>query len=114
MKKNQPKDVIVDGLMKKGVIVRHLVLPNCVENSFNCLDWIVKNLGKDQIISIMSQYIPCYKAVENKKINRPLHKIEYKRVLAHMTKLCLTKGFTQDIDSANSCYTPDFSKFEEL
>lgn len=113
MKENQPKDVIVNGIMQKGVIVRHLVLPNCVENSFLCLDWIKSKLGKDQIISIMSQYIPCYKAKDNDKINRKLHKIEYKRVLAHLEKLGLDNGFVQEMDSADKCYTPDFSKYED-
>lgn len=113
MKQNQPKDIIVDGIMQKGVIVRHLVLPNCVENSFLCLDWIKNNLGTSQIVSVMSQYTPCYKALQNPKINRTLHKIEYKRVLAHLEKLKLDKGYIQEMDSASSCYTPDFSKFED-
>lgn len=112
MKKNQPKDIIVDGLMKKGVIVRHLVLPNCIENSFACLDWIKNNLD-NQIVSIMSQYTPCYKAESNPKINRKLHKIEYKRVLAHLEKLKIDNGYLQEMDSASSCYTPDFSKFKD-
>lgn len=113
MKQNQPKDIIVDGIMQKGVIVRHLVLPNCVENSFLCLDWIKNNLGTNQIVSIMSQYTPRYKALQNPKINRTLHKIEYKRVLTHLEKLKLDNGYIQEMDSASSCYTPDFSRFED-
>ncbi len=112
MKKNQPKDIIENGLMKKGVIVRHLVLPNCVENSFACLDWIKNNLS-NPIISVMSQYTPCYKALNNTKINRKLHKIEYKRVLAYIDKLKFDNGYVQEMDSASACYTPDFSKFED-
>lgn len=112
MKKNQPKDIIENGLMKKGVIVRHLVLPNCVENSFACLDWIKNNLS-NPIISVMSQYTPCYKALNNTKINRKLHKIEYKRVLAYIDKLKFDNGYVQEMDSASTCYTPDFSKFED-
>ncbi len=113
MKQNQPKDIIINGIMQKGVIVRHLVLPNCVENSFSCLDWIKNNLGSNQIVSVMSQYTPYYKALQNSKINRKLHKIEYKRVLSHLEKLGLDNGFIQEMTSADKCYTPDFSKFED-
>ena len=113
MKKNQPKDIIENDIMKKGVIVRHLVLPNCVENSFQCFDWIKCNLGENQLISVMSQYVPCYKAKDNDKVYRKLHKIEYKRVLAHIKKLGLNNGFFQEMESADKCYTPDFSKYED-
>lgn len=113
MKENQPVDIIENGIMKKGVIVRHLVLPNCIENSFLCFDWLKNNLGTDQIISVMSQYVPCYKAKDNPKINRKLHKIEYKRVLAYIQKLGFCNGFLQEMESANNCYTPDFSKYED-
>ena len=113
MKQNQPVDIIDNGIMKKGVIVRHLVLPNCVNNSFLCFDWLKNNLGTSQIVSVMSQYVPCFKAKNNSKINRKLHKIEYKRVLGYIEKLGFNNGFLQEMESANNCYTPDFSKYED-
>lgn len=111
MRKNQPFDIIENGIMKKGVIVRHLVLPNCIDNSFKCLDWIKDNLGTNTIVSIMSQYSPFHKALDNPKINRKLNPIEYKRVLNHYLKAGFTNGYSQDLASANSVYVPDFKVF---
>lgn len=112
MKQNQPNDIIINGLMKKGVIIRHLVLPNCIENSFRCLDWIKENFGKNQYISVMSQYTPnkMIKAnSEYKFINRRLHIIEYKRVINHINKLGFKNGFLQDLTSSENCYLLNFS-----
>ena len=108
MKQNQPHDIIENGLMKKGLIVRHLVLPNNLENTFKCLDWIKNNLGENQYISIMSQYTPCYKAEKIEMINRKLHSIEYKRVMHYIDAKGFKNGFYQNLDSANTCYIPDF------
>jgi len=109
MRKNQPKNIIENGLMKKGVIIRHLVLPNCTDNSFKCLDWIKDNLGNDTIISLMSQYLPCYKAKDYETINRKVKKIEYKRVVNYLNKLGFTNGFIQELESATDSFIPDFN-----
>ena len=113
MRKNQPKDVIENRLMQKGVIVRHLVLPNCIVNSFACLDWLKNNLGANTIISLMSQYSPYYKAKDNAKINRKLHPIEYKRVLSYFNKLGFQNGYSQEMTSASEIFVPDFKKFSD-
>lgn len=108
MKINQPIDIIENGLMKNGVIIRHLVLPLNIENSFKCLDYIKDNYGTDQFVSIMAQYCPCHLASQYTEINRKLHPIEYKRVLNHISQLGFNNGFVQDLDSANLCFTPKF------
>lgn len=108
MKQNQPKDIIDNGIMKKGVIVRHLVLPNYLQNTFSCLNWINNNLGTTQYISLMSQYTPCHKALNIPEINRKLHTIEYKRVINFAEKLNFKNGFYQDLESASTSFIPDF------
>lgn len=108
MKKNQPKDIIENGLMKKGVIIRHLILPTHTTDSINCLNFIHKNLGKDSIVSIMSQYEPRYNAKNYPEINRKITPLEYKRVVNHALNLGMENCFTQDLSSANSKYTPKF------
>lgn len=113
MRENQPKDIIKNGIMQKGVIIRHLVLPNEIENSFKVLDWIYENLGENIFISIMGQYTPCYQAVNMQKYNRVLKPIEYKRVINHVKLLGFNNGFFQELDSANSCYIPNFDKFKD-
>ena len=113
MRKNAPKDVVENGVMQKGVIIRHLVLPNEVNNSFKVLEWIRDHLGVNTYISVMGQYTPCYKAKEMPRYNRPLHAIEYKRVLNKLEALGFINGFTQDLNSANECFIPDFTKVED-
>lgn len=113
MRKNQPKDIIVDGIMQKGIIVRHLVIPNEVENSFKVLDWINSALGPNTYVSIMGQYTPCYLAVNNPRYNRSVKPIEYKRVINRLNNLNFTNGFYQDLTSADKLFIPDFNKFEE-
>lgn len=108
MKKNQPKDVVQNNLMKKGIIIRHLILPNCTNDSIKCLDFICENLGSDSIVSLMSQYEPRYDAVNYPEINRKITPLEYKRVVNHALKLKMMNCFTQDLSSANSIYTPKF------
>ena len=108
MRKNQPVDIIENGLMKKGIIVRHLVLPNNTSDSIKCLDFIANNIGKNTIVSIMSQYEPRYNALDYEEINRKITPLEYKRVVNHALKLNMLNCFTQDLSSANSDYTPKF------
>ena len=113
MRKNQPNDIIENGIMKKGIIIRHLALPNEIDNSFKVLDWINNNLGKNTYISIMGQYTPCYLAKDMEKYNRPLKPIEYKRVLNHLNNLGFVNGFCQELTSASKNFIPDFDKFKD-
>jgi len=113
MRQNQPKDLIENGLMKKGIIIRHLVLPNEIDNSFKVLDWINQNLGNNTYISIMGQYTPCYLAKNMDKYNRTLKPIEYKRVVNKLNTLGFVNGFCQELTSADSCFIPDFDKFSD-
>ena len=108
MRKNQPNDIIENGIMKKGVIVRHLVLPNEIQNSFNVLDWLHSTLGNQTYVSIMGQYTPYHLAKNMPKYNRPLKPIEYKRVTRHLSKLGFENGFVQELSSANESFIPDF------
>lgn len=113
MRKNQPHDIVKNGLMKKGVIIRHLVLPNEIDNSFKVLDWIHDNLGTDTYVSIMGQYTPCHLALNMPKYNRTLKPIEYKRVLNHLNNLGFVNGFCQELTSADTNFIPDFDKFKD-
>lgn len=108
MKQNQPKDIIENGLMKKGVIIRHLILPTHTSDSVNCLKFVCDNLGKDSIVSIMSQYEPMYEAKNYTEINRKITPLEYKRVISYAQNLEMNNCFTQDLTSANSIFTPKF------
>ena len=108
MRKNQPFDVFENGYMKKGVIIRHLILPSHTADSIECLNFICKNLGKETIVSLMSQYEPRYNACLFDEINRKITPLEYKRVVNHALTLEMTNCYTQDLSSADSKYTPKF------
>lgn len=113
MRKNQPLDIIQNGLIKKGVIIRHLCLPNQTRDSIACVDWIYNNLGNKTIVSLMSQYVPMAKAHKHPSINRTLKPLEYKAVVSHLDRLEFENAFIQELASANDCYTPDFAKQDD-
>lgn len=96
-----------NGNMKKGVIIRHLVLPNHTDDSIEILKWIKENVS-NPFVSLMSQYTPMHNAKMHEDINRPLKPLEYKLVEQTMVNLGLTTGYAQELSSANDCYTPVF------
>ncbi len=108
MKQNQPNDIIEKGLMKKGLIIRHLILPTHTNDSIECLKFIHDEIGEDSIVSLMSQYEPRYNAKHHQEINRKITPLEYKRVVNYAINLNMNNCFTQDLTSADSKYTPKF------
>lgn len=112
MRKNQPVDIIENGLMKKGLIIRHMILPNQTNDSKIIIDWINKNLGNSTIISLMSQYVPMANAKLYPEINRKIKPIEYKLVLNLLKKLNFNNCFIQELESAETCYTPNFREID--
>lgn len=80
----------------KGVIIRHLVLPNNLENSKKILKWIRENLDEKIYISIMTQYFPTYKAKEYDEINRKITKKEYQEIENYIYDLDIQNGYMQD------------------
>lgn len=94
------------GMMKKGVIIRHLVLPSCYKDSILLFRHLA--VFKDQVlISLMRQYFPCAKAAELPEINRKLTTFEYRKVLDECEKLGFD-GFVQEKESACGDMTPEF------
>ncbi|MFA5758270.1 MAG: radical SAM protein [Clostridia bacterium] len=113
MRKNQPIDIIKNGIMQKGIIVRHLVLPTHFSDSIKILEWVKQNMGTDTIISLMNQYTPCYKALSHPILKNKLKPIEYKIVLNKFLKLGFTSGFSQEKSSATCDFIPDFEKNDD-
>ena len=98
-----------NGLIKKGVIIRHLVLPNHIQNTKNILKWIANNMPKDTYVSVMAQYFPTYKAKNDNLINRKLTNKEYKEVLNYLYSLDLQNGYIQELGSHEEEYVPNFN-----
>ena len=102
----KPNVVVENGIMKKGVIVRHLVMPNCTNDSIEILKWISQNVKDKCLISLMGQYMPYFKAKDYPEINRRLKPIEYKIVLNKAVEFGLTNGFSQDLESSDESFVP--------
>lgn len=103
------KPVLEDDEMKRGVLLRHLVLPGCVDNSLGVLDWVAEHFRSGDILfSLMSQYVPMGRAAEMPPFDRRITELEYDSVLSYMMLLGIEDGYTQDFSSAERGYTPSF------
>lgn len=107
MRRQQPVDVLEDGLMKRGLAVRHLVLPSAVDETRRVLDWLISALGEDVRLSLMGQYTPAYMA--EGALARRLTKGEYRRAVEHAARLGFKNVLAQSSDSADASFTPDFA-----
>lgn len=96
-----------NGIIKKGLIIRHLVLPNYIENSKSVLKWISENINENVYVSIMAQYFPSYKAMQTDDINRKLSLNEYNEIEQYVFDLNLN-GYMQDLEENEEQYVPDF------
>ncbi len=108
MYRQQPKTIIEDGIIRKGIIIRHLILPANIDESKNILMWIKENLPNDTYISLMSQYTPYGKIDGIKELNRRLTTAEYNRVVDFFLEIGLENGFMQEKSSAKTDFIPQF------
>lgn len=100
-----------EGFLQRGVIVRHLALPGCTEDSFAVLQTLArirKEIGIPFIPSLMSQFTPFYKAAEH-GLGRRITTYEYRKVIDEAIRLGLTDGYMQEKSSAREEYTPPFN-----
>ena len=98
-----------NGQMKRGVLVRHMVLPGHRHESMALVKWLWETFGKNIQVSLMSQYTPMYKASEHKKINRRLTTFEYESVVDYALSLGMENAYVQERRSASEEYVPDFN-----
>ena len=98
-----------NGIMKKGLMIRHLILPNQTENSKQILKWIKENLDNNIYVSIMAQYFPTYKAKELDELNRKLTKQEYDEVENYLYELDLDNGYIQELGEHEEEYVPKWN-----
>lgn len=105
----QVPDIEIDehGLIKKGVIIRHMVLPGQIEDSKKVLKAIKDNFGSKVWVSLMAQYYPVYHASNYPDLNRKLSLNEYEEIRKYYDELEFD-GYVQDLESATCVYTPKF------
>lgn len=94
------------GRIKKGVMVRHLVLPNHIENSKKVLKWLKENLPNEIYISVMAQYFPTYQAKNVEKLSRKLTKEEWEEIENYIDKIGIENGYVQELEEHEEEYVP--------
>lgn len=102
------RPVLKDGIMQKGVLVRHLVLPWLYRDSIKILEYLAERFGDDIYLSLMNQYTPAYKALQIKKLNRRLTTFEYQKVVDRAIALGFEHCFVQEKSAASTEYIPCF------
>ena len=99
-----------DGILKKGVLIRHLILPGNLENTKGVLRYVAETFAPGQVLfSLMRQYVPWGRASEFPEINRRLTEEEYNEAKAYMEELGIVDGYTQAADSSDAVYIPAFN-----
>ncbi len=110
----QVGDFVIDknGIMQKGIIIRHLVLPGYMDNSKGVIDFVSREFKDKKIMfSLMGQYVPMGRVMKEEKfseINKKVSKSMYNKLCEYMKACGIEYGFTQELTSADSKYTPDF------
>lgn len=103
-----PYELDGDGLLKKGVLIRHLILPGRVKEAKAVMDFVAEQFPPHTVLfSLMSQYVPCGRAAEYPEINRRARNSEIRAAEAYFSALNLD-GFTQELLSATEGFIPDF------
>ena len=108
---NQVGDYHIDdnGIMTKGVIIRHLIMPGMPDNTKRIIDWVAANFKPGQVMfSLMHQYVPCGRANEYPEINRKVTDEEYKELESYLLQSTIEDGFVQEGDAACKDFIPRF------
>jgi putative pyruvate formate lyase activating enzyme len=104
-----PLKVDGDGIAISGIILRHLILPNDLAGSQKSFKFLANEVSKDVHVSIMAQYHPCYKAMEDANLNRRITYDEYHRALRWAQEAGLHNILTQEMESSE-IFLPDFKR----
>ncbi|QSZ27796.1 radical SAM protein [Aceticella autotrophica] len=96
------------GILKRGLIIRHLILPGKIDETKKILKWIKENLPEEIYISLMGQYTPYYKACDFPEINKKISHNEYEDVINYFFDIGLKNGYVQEANCASDKFIPDF------
>ena len=97
-----------NGIIKKGIIIRHLVLPNNIDNSKKVLLWIKQNMPQNVYVSLMAQYFPTHKAYEYPEIDRKLSVEEFTDIKKYLDDLGFVNGYFQELGEHEEEFVPNF------
>ena len=107
MRRQQPEDIFENGIMKSGMIIRHLILPQNTNSSLEIIDYIKENF-ESTYLSLMAQYVPCGNLKDFPELQRKITKREYEKVVNYACQKGLQRVFVQELGSADKMYIPPF------
>lgn len=108
------KPIFKNKIMKKGVIVRHLLLPKHIEDSKKIIKYLYDTYKDNIYISIMNQYTPVRKIKEYKELNNTVEEKEYDELIDYALDLGVRKAFIQEGETCKESFIPDFSKYNDI
>lgn len=109
MRRQVPDDVFsLDGMLKKGMIIRHLILPMNTNRSIEIFSWIKKTFGEKTLVSLMAQYTPCGEIDRFPELQRRITEREYEKVLSYLENEGFENAFIQQREAADTAFIPDF------
>lgn len=98
-----------EGLLKSGVLIRHLILPDRLDDAFDVMDWVSEHFPKNGVLfSLMSQFVPLANKEKYPELDRLLTKEEYERAQSYLSLSGIENGYFQELSSATSELIPDF------
>jgi putative pyruvate formate lyase activating enzyme len=97
-----------NGILKKGLMIRHLMLPGLLFDSKKIVDWVSDNLPREVYLNVMCQYTPMNKAFEYPELSKKLNKGHYESLIDYAQAQGIENGYFQDFDSAREDYVPNF------
>lgn len=104
--------IVENSILKRGVLVRHLVLPDCIDNSLGVIDWVSEAFPRDAVLfSLMSQYVPMGR--QEPPFDRRITEDEYAACVSWLEFCGIRSGFTQELSAATTELLPDFSQFSD-
>lgn len=98
-----------NNMMRRGLMVRHMMLPGGLFDSKKIVDWVLKSLPREVYLNIMCQYTPFNKACDFPEINKKVNKKHYEALLDYALSMGIENGFFQEFESAKEEYVPDFN-----
>ena len=99
-----------DGMLLRGVLIRHLVLPGLIENTLDVIDWVIDSFPKGSVLfSLMGQYLPYAGAADYPELSRPITPQEYRRCQEYLLTAGFEDGYFQELSASSEAYIPDFN-----
>ena len=108
MMNSKKTEFFENGMMKSGVVVRHMIMPLCVPDSKKLLGWFAANRKNGAYISLMAQYTPFGNVDGFPELKRPITANEYERVYEELLRLGITEYFAQELHSSSESFIPDW------